>query len=57
MTKFIDWPLWLQLLVGIPHLLFAIAVGWFWWPTSWRGWCWCAAAFVYLCLFYVVFVR
>jgi len=28
MTKFTDWPLWLQLSVGVPHALLAGFLAW-----------------------------
>jgi hypothetical protein len=57
MTKFADWPLWLQLLVGAPHMLFAGILAWVWTPTGKRGLYWFVGAFLYVCVFYLVFVR
>jgi hypothetical protein len=57
MMKFADWPLWLQVLVGVPHALLAGILIWVWSPTNNRGWYWSVGAFVYLCLFYFIFVR
>ena len=57
MTKFADWPLWLQVLVGVPHALLGGILVWVWTPKSNRGWYWAVGLFVYLCLFYMVFVR
>jgi CHASE2 domain-containing sensor protein len=56
MTKFDDWPLWLQLLVGVPHALLAGILAWVWRPLRGRGFYWAVGAFAYLCLFYVIFV-
>ena len=57
MTKFEDWPLWLQVLVGVPHGLLAGILAWDWTPTGKRGWYWAVALFAYLCFLYLVFVR
>jgi|KBSMisStaDraftv2_1062788.scaffolds.fasta_scaffold586974_1 hypothetical protein len=57
MTKFDQWPLWLQLLVGVPHALLAMGLVWVWRPLRGRGFYWAVSAFAYLCLFYLVFVR
>jgi hypothetical protein len=57
MTKFADWPLWVQLLVGVPHALLAGILAWVWRPLHGRAFYLAVGAFVYLCLFYLVFVR
>ncbi len=57
MTKFDNWPLWLQLLVGVPHALLAGILVWVWTPLPGRGFYLAVGLFVYLCLFYLVFVR
>ena len=57
MTKFEDWPLWLQVLVGVPHALLAMILVWVWTPTRKQGLYWAVGLFAYLCLFYLVFVR
>ena len=57
MTKLEDWPLWLQMLVGLPHAILAITLVWFWTPTGKQGWYWAVGLFAYLWLFYVAFVR
>lgn len=37
-TKFADWPRWLQILIVAPHgILLGITV-WLWWPKSDKGW-------------------
>jgi len=56
-TKFEDWPLWVQALVGIPHALLAGILAWVWRPLRGRSLYWAAGLFVYLCLFYLVFVH
>jgi CHASE2 domain-containing sensor protein len=57
MTKFEDWPLWLQLLVGVPHAILGGVLAWVWTPTRRKGWYWAVGLFLYLSLFYAVFVR
>jgi hypothetical protein len=56
-TKFEDWPLWVQVLVGVPHALLAMALVWVWTPTRKQGLQVFVGLFAYLCLFYLVFVR
>jgi hypothetical protein len=34
MTKFDDWPFWLQLLVGVPHALLGGILVWVWTPKG-----------------------
>jgi hypothetical protein len=34
MTKYSDWPHWLQMLVLVPHGLLASVMCWIWWPKS-----------------------
>jgi hypothetical protein len=38
MTKFSDWPTWLQYLVVLPHGALAAVAFWLWWPKSDAGW-------------------
>jgi hypothetical protein len=56
-TKFEEWPLWVQVLVGVPHAFLGGVLVWAWTPKSKRGWYLAVGLFLYLCLFYVVFVR
>ncbi len=56
-TKFEDWPLWVQVLVGAPHAILAGVLVWVWTPKSNKGWYWAVGLFAYLCLFYLIFVR
>lgn len=56
-TKFEDWPLWVQVLVGIPHAILGGVLVWVWTPKSNKGWYWAVGLFAYLCLFYLVLVR
>jgi len=57
MTKFDDWPWWLQVFVGVPHVLLAMILLWVWTPTGKRAFYWAVGLFAYLCLFYAIFVR
>ena len=57
MTKFDHWPMWLQLLVGLPHAMFLAILFWIWWPRTLRDWLFGAACFAYFVLFYFVFIR
>ncbi len=57
MTKLGQWPLWLQLLVGLPHAALLLASVWLWWPKSGKGWLRFVCAIAYLWMFYLVFVR
>jgi hypothetical protein len=57
MTKFDHWPLWLQVLIGIPHLVLLVLIVWIWWPKSNRGWYWFVGVLVYLWIFYLAFMR
>jgi len=38
MLKFSAWPLWLQVVVLVPHGLLGFAAFWFWWPKSKEEW-------------------
>jgi len=57
MTKFAHWPLWVQIVVAVPHALLAGLVLWGWWPKTRRGYWWFTGAVIYLFVFYFVFVR
>jgi hypothetical protein len=56
-TKFADWPLSIQLLIGVPHVLVAVLAVWFWSPTTRKQLYWYAGGLVYYALFYLIFVR
>jgi len=56
MKKFDDWPLWLQLLVGIPHGVLALYLVWGWSSLRGRGFYWFVGLVAYVWLFYLVFV-
>ena len=53
MTRYSDWPLWLQVLVVGPHGVLLSALVWLWWPKSDKGWrrFWFVSA--YLVAFYL----
>jgi len=34
MTKYSNWPLWLQVLVVAPHGILLSAALWLWWPNT-----------------------
>jgi hypothetical protein len=57
MTKLEDWPLWLQIVVMVPHAALATTLLWFWWPKSEREWMRFLACLVYLAVFYFVFIH
>jgi hypothetical protein len=57
MTKFDHWPIWLQLLVGLPHAIFLVIMIWIWWPKTTRDWLFGLACFTYYALFYFVLIR
>jgi len=38
MTKFSQWPVWLQVLVLVPHGVLGWAAFWLWWPKSKKEW-------------------
>ena len=37
MTKYSDWPLWLQILVIAPNGILLSVATWVWWPKSDEG--------------------
>ena len=37
-TKFDDWPYWLQVMVIAPHALLIAFALWLWWPKTDEGW-------------------
>ena len=57
MPKFDHWPIWLQLLVGLPHAIFLVIMIWIWWPKTTRDWLFGLACFTYYALFYFVLIR
>ncbi len=57
MIKFANWPRWLQLLVGIPHVILLAVLTYFWWPKTFKSTMWFVGMVLYLGLFYLVFVR
>ncbi len=56
MTKFEDWPLWLKLVVGIPHVIIYF-VTFLWFPKSIKEWRWVGIAAIDFIAFYLLFVR
>jgi len=54
MTKFPDWPLWLQILVLVPHGVLGWVMFWLWWPKDNKGWKRFGILAAYLVLFYLV---
>jgi hypothetical protein len=34
MKRFSDWPLWLQIVVVVPHGILGFIAFWLWWPRS-----------------------
>jgi uncharacterized membrane protein YdjX (TVP38/TMEM64 family) len=54
MTRFSDWPVWLQTVVFVPHGLLASAMLWLWGPKSGRSWMWFGILAGYLLVFLAV---
>jgi hypothetical protein len=54
MTKFSEWPSWLQYLVLVPHGILAAVACWLWWPKSDRGWEKFGLVVAYLLAFFFV---
>ncbi len=54
MTKFSDWPTWLQTLVLVPHALLRFVAFWLWWPKSGKDWRKFGLVAAYLFIFYLV---
>jgi hypothetical protein len=54
MTKFSDWPTWLQYLVLAPHGALAAIACWLWWPKSEKEWGRFGLVAAYLVAFYFV---
>jgi hypothetical protein len=54
MTRFSDWPGWVQILVLVPHGLLGFVATWLWWPKSDKGWRKFGFAAAYLFAFYLV---
>ena len=57
MTKFDQWPLWVQVVVGIPHAALITVMAWIWIPKTSRDWLQFTACLAYLLLFYFIFVH
>lgn len=57
MTKIDQWPMWLQVVVIVPHAILFFAAMWFWWPRSGKGRYWLLAVLAYFWLFYLIFIR
>ena len=56
--KIETWPMWLQIVVMVPHALLAGALLWLWWPReSAKQRRWFLALSAYFLLFYWIFVR
>jgi hypothetical protein len=53
-TKFDDWPHWLQVVVIVPHGLLGMFATLVWWPKSDRGWRRLGFVAAYLLIFYCV---
>lgn len=53
-TKFADWPGWLQTLVVAPHAILGFICTWLWWPKSKQGWRKFGFVAAYLMLFLLV---
>jgi hypothetical protein len=54
MTKYGDWPHWLQMLVVVPHGILGFMATILWWPKSKEGWRKFGFVATYLLLFYLV---
>jgi hypothetical protein len=54
MTKFSNWPGWLQALVMIPHVILGFVATWLWWPNSTQGRMKFGLVAGYLFLFFLV---
>ena len=54
MTKYGDWPHWLQMLVVVPHGILGFVATLLWWPKSNDGWRKFGFVATYLLIFYLV---
>jgi len=54
MTRFSDWPVWLQALVVVPHGLLGFVAFWLWWPKSDKEWRKFGLVAAYLLAFYLI---
>ncbi|MHB8217463.1 MAG: hypothetical protein ACYDDS_15430 [Candidatus Sulfotelmatobacter sp.] len=54
MTKYSEWPRWLQLVVFVPNALLLWFIAYPWFPKSKRQWIWTGVAIAYLLLFFSV---
>ena len=57
MTKFGQWPAWLQVVVGVPHAVLLTFLVWIWSPQDAKSWYWFVGVLLYLGMFYFIFVR
>jgi hypothetical protein len=53
LTKFKDWPRWLQIAHGLLFFVMAYLV----WPKTNKQYVWCGVLFVYSMVVYFVFIR
>jgi CHASE2 domain-containing sensor protein len=53
-TKFSDWPSWLQFLVVFPNALLGFIMTWVWWPKSGKSFVRFGILAAYLLAFYLV---
>jgi len=54
MTRFSEWPAWLQAVVVVPHALLGFCAVWLWWPKSDKDWRKFGFVARYLLIFYLV---
>ena len=54
MTRYSDWPKWLQLLVVAPHCVLLFVAVWLWWPKSDEDRRRFGFVFAYLLVFFLV---
>jgi hypothetical protein len=54
MTRFAEWPKWLQALIVVPHALLGFVAFWLWWPKSDKEWRKFGLVAAYLLGFYLV---
>jgi|CZLA01.1.fsa_nt_gi hypothetical protein len=57
MTKFGQWPAWVQMVVGVPHAVLLSFLAWVWSPQDAKSWYWFVGVLLYLGMFYFIFVR
>ena len=54
MPKFSDWPVWLQMLVVVPHAIIGMIATLLWWPKSTKEWRRFGIVAAYLLMFYLI---